>query len=47
MVTRWIDSDLDRILSDPGPLDLGELNMEDFLERLSMLIRQSSCGSIP
>jgi hypothetical protein len=40
MSARWLQSDLDKLLVDKEPLELGQLEVDDFFEELIRMIRQ-------
>ena len=39
MVQRWLESDLDTLFTSKEPLELGRLDIEDFLAELAKLLR--------
>ena len=40
MSARWLQSDLDKLLVDKEPLELGRMEVDEFFEELIRMIRQ-------
>ena len=40
MSARWLPSDLDKLLVDKEPLELGRMEVDEFFEELIQMIRQ-------
>jgi hypothetical protein len=40
MSARWLQSDLENLLADKEPLELGRMEVDEFFEELIRMIRQ-------